>query len=95
MYQAVAQQSGLTMAHQYMGQLDEKVRDAILGNAGAIIAFRTGVPDAKVLAEEFHGTFALEDLIGLPNHSVYIRLMVNGVAARPFSADTIPIAHPD
>jgi hypothetical protein len=78
------------MAHQYMGQLDDDVRDAVLGNAGTVITFRIGAPDAKVLSEELHDTFAIEDLVNLPNHSVYLRLMANGVPVPPLSADTLP-----
>jgi hypothetical protein len=80
---------GLTMAHQYVGQLDEKVRDAILGNAGSVIAFRIGAEDAETLSEQFRGTFTGDDLACLPNHSIYIRMMADGVPLRPFSADTV------
>jgi len=57
----------LVLAHQYMAQVDETVRDAILGNAGTVIAFRTGLTDALVLEKEFHPEFTAHDLVNLPN----------------------------
>lgn len=80
---------GLVLAHQYLAQLDEQVRDAILGNAGTVIAFRVGAADAEILETEFRPEFAAEDLINLPNYSIYLKLMVKGVVSRPFSAETL------
>jgi hypothetical protein len=79
----------LILAHQYLLQLDLQVRDAILGNAGTIISFRLGLADAEILSKEFWPEFSAEDLIRLPNYSVYTKLMVNGAVTRPFSAETI------
>jgi len=79
----------LILAHQYLAQLDEKVRDAILGNAGTIISFRLGLADAEILSKEFWPEFSAEDLISLPNYSVYLKLMVNGAVTKPFSAETL------
>jgi len=76
----------LTLAHQHLGQLDESVRDAVLGNVGTAIAFRVGLGDADLLAKEFLPEFNAADLVHLPNHHFYIRLMVNGAVSRPFSA---------
>lgn len=80
---------GLTLAHQYLGQLETEVRDAILGNAGTIISFRIGPADISLLGKYFEPEFSGEDLLNLPNRSIYVRLMVNGMVSRPFSADTI------
>jgi type IV secretory system conjugative DNA transfer VirD4/TraG family protein len=60
----------LVLAHEYLSQLDEDVRDAILGNAGTIISFRLGVTDAEILAKEFYPEFSVEDLINLPNYNI-------------------------
>ena len=49
---------GLVLAHQYLGQVDEEMRDAILGNAGTMIAFRVGLGDAEILEKEFYPEFA-------------------------------------
>lgn len=83
----------LIMAHQYMEQLEEEVLAAVLGNVGSIITFRVGSTDAEILAKEFIPTFVEEDLINLPKFHVYLKLMIDGVASRPFSALTLsPIA---
>lgn len=79
----------LILAHQYLAQLDLPIRSAILGNAGTIISFRVGMEDAEILAKEFYPVFAPVDLVSLPNHQIYLRLMVDGMASSPFSADTI------
>jgi Type IV secretion-system coupling protein DNA-binding domain len=79
----------LILAHQYLSQLDEQVRDAILGNAGTIISFRLGLADAEILSKEFWPEFSAGDLIRLPNYQVYLKLMVSGAVTRPFSAETV------
>ncbi|HZS04812.1 MAG TPA: type IV secretion system DNA-binding domain-containing protein [Blastocatellia bacterium] len=80
----------LTLAHQYLSQLDPQVRDALLGNAGTIISFRLGVADAELLAGEFAPVFTAADLVGLPNYSICVKLMIDGAVSPPFSAETLP-----
>ncbi len=80
---------GFTLAHQYLAQLDEEIRDAILGNAGTIVAFRLGAADAELLAQEFYPVFSASDLVALPNHAIYLKLMIDGQPSPPFSAETI------
>jgi hypothetical protein len=80
---------GMILAHQYLSQLDLQVRDAILGNVGTIITFRVGLTDAEILEKEFRPEFSALDLISLPNYHVYLRLMVDGVVSKPFSAKTL------
>lgn len=80
----------LTMAHQYMEQLDEKVLAAVIGNVGTMITFRVGSTDAEILAKEFVPTFTEEDLVNLPKYQIYLKLMIDGVASKPFSAITLP-----
>lgn len=88
----------LVLAHQYIGQLiheqNTKVRDAIFGNVGTIVAFRTGGADAEFLEKEFMPEFVQNDLVNLAKANVYIKLMVDGVASRPFSAETLPPQKP-
>jgi len=79
----------ITLCHQYIHQLEKEVYHAILGNVGSLIAFRVGVEDAKILTKEFEPELELLDLVNLPNHNIYIRLLVDGVPRRPFSAETI------
>jgi hypothetical protein len=81
---------GLTMAHQYLTQLQPEVRDAVIGNAGTLISFRLGGHDAPIIAREFLPTFSTEDLVNLPNYHIYLKLMIDGAPSKPFSALTVP-----
>ena len=84
----------LTLAHQYIAQLvtkeSESVRDAVFGNVGTMIIFRVGAADADFLEKEFEPEFMIEDMVNLPNYNAYLKLMVDGVTSRPFSALTLP-----
>jgi Type IV secretion-system coupling protein DNA-binding domain len=80
----------MVLAHQHLLQLDEKLRAAILGNAGTLISFRVGVEDAEILAKEFHPVFGPTDLVNLPNHHIYLKLLIDGAPSQPFSAFTLP-----
>src|SRR2546427_202711 len=82
----------MILAHQYLSQLDLQVRDAILGNVGTMIAFRLGLADAEILEKEFAPELGALDLISLPNYHVYLKLMINGVMSRPFSAQSVKAA---
>jgi hypothetical protein len=77
---------GLTLAHQYLAQLEPKIRSAVIGNAGTLISFRVGAEDAPFLAREFQPKFAVQDLLELPNQSLYLKLMIDGTPSPPFSA---------
>ncbi len=80
----------LVMGHQYIEQLDERIRAAIIGNIGTIIAFRVGAEDAKFLAREFYPVFSETDLVNIPNHHIYLKMMIDGHTSQPFSASTLP-----
>ena len=79
----------LILTNQYLSQLDEEVRDSVLGNVGTLVSFRVGPADAAVLAEELTPEFSASDLMGLPNYRIYLRLMIDGIVSKPFSAETI------
>jgi hypothetical protein len=79
----------LIMAHQYIAQLDEVVRDAVFGNVGTMVSFRVGAADAEYLEQEFTPTFLQEDIVNLSKFRVFLKLMIDGVASQPFSASTI------
>ena len=81
---------GLVLAQQYLFQLDQDVREAVPGNAGTIISLRLGAKDARYLAEEFQPQFSQYDFINLPNHDIYLRLMIDGMPSKPFSATAFP-----
>ena len=76
---------GLTLAHQYLHQLEDDVRHSVLGNAGTLISFRLGPEDANVIAQELQPAFDRLDLLNLPNHHFYVKLMIEGAPSRPFS----------
>ncbi len=83
----------LTLAHQYTAQIqggDNDLRDAVFGNVGSMIIFRVGAEDAKALEKEFAPEFIPEDFVGLPNYQIYLKLMIDGITSRPFSANTLP-----
>jgi hypothetical protein len=80
----------LTMAHQYIAQLTDEVREAVFGNVGTIITFRVGSPDATYMETEFAPRFLPEDIINLPKFNVYLKLLIDGVTSQPFSAITLP-----
>jgi hypothetical protein len=80
---------GFTVAHQYLAQLEPDVRHAVLGNTGTIIAFRVGGEDAPYLAREFKARFEAVDLMQLENHHIYLKLMIDGMPSKPFSAITL------
>lgn len=85
----------LTLAHQYIEQVPEEVRDAVFGNVGTTAAFRVGPFDAEVLEKIFGPKFMAEDLVNLGFAQIYITLMIDGVGSAPFSAKTLgPIPKP-
>lgn len=84
----------LIIANQYIGQLvhdqNVKVKDAVFGNVGTFIAFRAGAEDVQFLEEnQFGPDIAAADLLNLSNYNIYLRLMIDGVPSRPFSAITL------
>ncbi len=78
----------LTIAHQFIAQLEEDIRDAVVGNVGTKAAFRIGTTDAEFLEKQFTPTFTAQDLENLPNRNAVLSLLVNGVPARPFTIQT-------
>jgi type IV secretory pathway TraG/TraD family ATPase VirD4 len=81
---------GVTLANQYLNQLEPDILHAVLGNAGTLISFRVGPSDAAVMARELQPKFGVEDLLNLPNHCMYLKLMIDGTPSPPFSAKTEP-----
>jgi len=80
----------LIIAHQYIEQMSEEVRDAVFGNVGTMVTFRVGAFDAEVFEKEFAPEFTAEDLVNLGKYQVYLKLMVDGITSSPFSARTLP-----
>ncbi|MDB5224782.1 MAG: hypothetical protein JWO43_404 [Candidatus Adlerbacteria bacterium] len=80
----------LTIAHQYVEQMEEEVRDAVFGNVGTTIAFRVGPFDAEALEPIFAPQFLAADLVNLGVAQIYLTLMIDGTGSPPFSASTLP-----
>ncbi len=81
----------LTVAHQYIGQLIPKVQAAVLGNVGSIIIFRVGGEDAVKLTPEMAPIFEVKDMINLGMQEFYIKMIIDGEAYDPFSAETLKV----
>lgn len=84
----------LTIAHQYIEQMEEEVRNAVFGNVGTIIAFRVGPFDAEILETIFTPKFLAPDIVNLGFAQVYLTLMIDGIGSQPFSAVTLPPIDP-
>lgn len=80
----------LVIAHQYIDQLTEKLRDSIFGNVGTIISFRVGPEDSKYLEGELNPPFDRNDLINLPKYHTYLKLMVDGNNFSSFQCSHLP-----
>ncbi len=80
----------LIIAHQYIEQMEEDVRNAVFGNVGTTIAFRVGPFDAEVLETVFAPRFEATDLVNLGFAQIYLTLMIDGIGSHPFSAKTLP-----
>ena len=85
----------LTIAHQYIAQLEEGIRDSVIGNVGTKISMRIGTTDAEFLEKQFAPTFNAQDLENLPNRTAVAALLVNGVPAKPFTIETVNLPHID
>jgi hypothetical protein len=77
----------LVVANQFIGQIEEDVKNAIFGNAGTIVTFRVGVSDANYLQHEFQPVFNEADLINVERFHAYVKTLVNGEPVTPFSID--------
>jgi hypothetical protein len=80
----------LTMAHQFIAQLDPNIKDAVFGNVGSIASFRVGSDDAQFLEQQFKPVFEAKDLMNVPNYNAFIRMLSNGIPTKPFSLATLP-----
>lgn len=81
---------GLSVAHQFIAQLDDTIRDAVFGNVGSLTAFRVGPEDAHTLEKQFDPVFNANDLMNIQNYHAYVRVLANGVPTPPFSIKAMP-----
>ncbi len=82
----------LNLAHQYIKQLDEPIRDAVFGNVGTKCVFRVSQEDAEFLEKEFQPEFTAGDIAGLPNRHAYLSMLVDGSPVAPFDIETMMLS---
>jgi hypothetical protein len=75
----------LIVAHQFIAQLTDNIKDAVFGNVGSMLSFRVGVQDAEFLEKQFAPAFSQNDLLNIDNLNAYARLLVNGETTKPFN----------
>jgi len=79
----------LNIAHQYIKQLGENIKNAVFGNVGSMAVFRIGSEDADFLVKQFEPVFSARDIINLENRNAFLKMLVRGFPARPFSIETM------
>ena len=80
----------LTVAHQFLAQIDDKIRDAVFGNVGSMSVFRVGQEDAEFFEKQFAPTFTASDFTNIENYNAYVRMLAGGVPQKPFNIATTP-----
>jgi len=78
----------LCVANQFIGQMEEEIKNAVFGNVGTKIAFRVGVTDAAYLAREFAPVFSEEDLLNIERFNAFVKTIAHNEPVPPFSIDT-------
>jgi hypothetical protein len=80
----------LTVAHQFLAQIDEKIRDAVFGNVGSMAVFRVGQEDGEFFAKQFAPTINDSDFTNIENYNAYVKMLAGGVPQKPFNIKTPP-----
>lgn len=80
----------ISLANQYIDQLDASIQKAIFGNAGTLVSFVTGAGDAALLQQEYAGIYTQNDLVSLGKHEIVLKLCIDGMSSNPFPAKTLP-----
>jgi hypothetical protein len=81
----------LTLAHQFIAQIDEKIRDAVFGNVGNMAVFRVGQEDGEFFEKQFAPIFKASDFTSLENRNAYIKILAGGVPQKPFNIKTLTL----
>jgi len=79
----------LNIAHQFIAQLQDDIKDAVFGNVGSMAVFRVGTEDAEFLQKQFEPTFTESDIIKLENYNAYIKMLIGGQPSKPFNIKTL------
>lgn len=80
----------LIIAHQFIKQLQENIRDAVFGNVGSMVVFRIGADDAEYMKNQFEPVFSPQDLMNIDNFNAYVKLLINNQTSRPFNIQILP-----
>jgi len=80
----------LNIAHQYISQLEEGIKNSVFGNVGSMAVFRVSSEDAEFLEKRFQPTFKASDIMKLDNYNAYVSMLVNGQPTKPFNIATLP-----
>ena len=75
----------LNIAHQFIKQLDEKIKNAVFGNVGSMAVFRVGTEDAEFLAKQFEPVFTQKDILNIDNFNAYVKILAKGIPVKPFN----------
>lgn len=81
----------LSLAHQYVSQISDAIRNTVFGNVGSIIAFRVGPEDAALLEKEFSPRFTASDIVNLGVREIYLKLSIDDEVKEAFSAKTLDV----
>ena len=81
----------LTVAHQFLTQIEEKTRNAVFGNVGNMAVFRTGEEDAEFFAKQFAPVFEALDFVNIENYNAYVKILAKGIPQKPFDMKTPPL----
>ncbi len=80
----------LVIAHQFIGQLTDKIKAAVFGNVGSMLVMRVGAEDAEFLVKQFEPVFNQDDLINIDNRNAYVKLLIGGATSQPFNIVAYP-----
>jgi DNA helicase HerA-like ATPase len=80
----------LTIAHQFIGQLEDDIKNAVFGNVGSLVSFRIGADDAEYLVKQFEPDYSVKDLINTENLHAVLRVLIDGQPSKPFTIKLRP-----
>lgn len=80
----------LTIAHQYIEQIEENIRNAVFGNVGSMVVYRVSPENADIFAKQFDPVFTPQDIIKLENYNSYVKMLVRGMPTKPFNMRAYP-----
>ncbi|HEU5114392.1 MAG TPA: type IV secretory system conjugative DNA transfer family protein, partial [Candidatus Paceibacterota bacterium] len=75
----------LNIAHQFIAQLDERIKNAVFGNVGSMAVFRVGAEDAEYLEKQMAPVFTAKDIMNIDNYNAYLKMLAKGIPMKPFN----------